>query len=253
MNLPSENWNLWENCKIAQHYSSQLADWVLNYAGMKPAIMALCLCLPLAGADKKPLTKEESAKVIEKAIRTAAKKPTGALTKADLEKVTTLFFGGNKLTDVKGLEKLTELEVLYLQNNQLTSVKGLEKLTQLKGLLLSNNQLTNVKGLEKLTQLKWLELHKNQLTDVKGLEKLTQLTILRVDDNQLTDVKGLEKLNQLTRLGLEGNQLTDVKGLEKLTQLTHLVLEDNPDLTKAQVSELKKALPKCRISSNPKK
>ena len=48
------------------------------------------------------------------------------------------------------------------------------------------------------------------------------------------------------------NQLTDVKGLENLTQLTHLDLEGNPDLTKAQIDELKKALPKCRILSNPK-
>ena len=48
------------------------------------------------------------------------------------------------------------------------------------------------------------------------------------------------------------NQLTDVKGLENLTQLTHLDLEGNPDLTKSQIDELKKALPKCRILSNPK-
>ena len=38
-----------------------------------------------------------------------------------------------------------------------------------------------------------------------------------------------------------------MKGLEKLN------LEDNPDLTKAQIAELQKALPKCKISSNPTK
>jgi len=43
--------------------------------------------VPLIGADKKPLTKEESAKVIETAIRKDIKKPTGELTKAALEKV----------------------------------------------------------------------------------------------------------------------------------------------------------------------
>jgi len=32
-----------------------------------------------------------------------------------------------------------------------------------------------------------------------------------------------------------------------------LYLEHNPDLTKAQIDELQKALPKCRIYSNPKK
>ena len=139
-------------------------------------------------ADKKPLTKEESAKVIEAAIRKVAKKPTGELTKADLEKVTVL------------------------------------------------------------------ELYQNQLTDVKGLEKLTQLEGLYLSINQLADVKGLEKLTQLTKwLALNGNKLTSVKGLEKLTQLERLSLDDNPDLTKAQIDELKKALPKCDISSNPTK
>ena len=63
-------------------------------------------------------------------------------------------------------------------------------------------------------------------------------------------MKGLEKLTQLEDLDLSGNQLTDVKGLEKLTRLTELDLDGNPDLTKAQIDELKKALPKCKISSD---
>ena len=54
-------------------------------------------------------------------------------------------------------------------------------------------------------------------------------------------------------LSLSNNQLTDVKGLEKLTQLEWLYLNNNPDLTKAQIDELRKALPKCKIKSNPKK
>jgi hypothetical protein len=32
-----------------------------------------------------------------------------------------------------------------------------------------------------------------------------------------------------------------------------LVLTDNPDLTKAQMAELKKALPKCKIGHNAKR
>ena len=195
-------------------------------------LLGLILCMPSVGVDKKPLTKEESAKVIEAAIRKAAKKPTGELIKADLEKVTSLRLAGNKLTDVKGLEKLTQLTGLDLTLNQLTELpKGLENLTQLTSLRLTGNQLTDVKGLENLTQLTKLYLHKNQLTSVKGLEKLTELRYLWLNDNQLTDVKGLEKLTQLTTLYLEGN----------------------PALTKAQIDELQKALPKCKIISNPTK
>jgi hypothetical protein len=32
-----------------------------------------------------------------------------------------------------------------------------------------------------------------------------------------------------------------------------LNLQSNPDLTKAQIAELKKALPRCNIESNPTK
>ena len=125
--------------------------------------------------------------IVEEAIRKQLKKPSGELTKADLEKVTKLFLSGNQLTEVpKGLEKLTKLEALVLINNQLTDVKGLEKLTQLKTLHLSYNKLTGVKGLEKLTHLEYLGL------------------------------------------------------------------ESNPDLTKAQIAELQKTLPKCKIFSDPK-
>ena len=163
----------------------------------------------------KPSPKSTSEKliadpIVEKAIRKYLKKPKGELTKADLEKVTKLFFVGvSRLTDVKSLENLTQLKELHLQNNQLTDVKGLENLTQLKELYLFENQLTDVKGLERLTQLK--------------------------------------------SLGLSSNELTNVKGLENLTELTLLSLFNNPDLTKAQIDQLQKALPKCKIGHDAKK
>jgi len=109
-------------------------------------ICAVVMGQSVLAADKKALTKEESAKVIEAAIRKAAKKPTGELTKADLKKVTRLFLGNKQLTDANFPENLTQLE--------------------------------------KLTKLKWLELYKNQLTEVpKGLEKLTQLKSLDLRNN----------------------------------------------------------------------
>ena len=55
------------------------------------------------------------------------------------------------------------------------------------------------------------------------------------------------------QLSLENNRLTDVKGIENLTQLTWLDLRGNPNLTKAQIDQLQKALPRCDIQGNPKK
>ncbi len=83
------------------------------------------------------------------------------------------------------------------------------------------------------------------------LEKVPELEL---DGKQLTDVKSLEKLSQLKHLHLNGSGLTELpKGLEKLTQLKVLWLKDNPDLTKAQIDELQKALPKCKIRHNAQK
>ena len=59
------------------------------YSNMKQILLicAVVMGQSVLAADKKPLTKEESAKVIEAAIRKELEKPTGELTKADLEKV----------------------------------------------------------------------------------------------------------------------------------------------------------------------
>ena len=85
-------------------------------------------------------------------------------------------------------------------------------------------------------------------------EDLEKVTKLDLRSNKLTEVpKELENLTQLEKLYLYENELTDVKRLEKLTQLKELWLHENPDLTKAQIDELKKALPNCIIGSNPTK
>ena len=56
------------------------------------ALLALCLCLPLAAAEKKPLIADA---IVGGAIRFSLKEPKGELTKADLEKVTELFLFNN--------------------------------------------------------------------------------------------------------------------------------------------------------------
>ena len=77
-------------------------------------------------------------KPIANTILEHLKKPTGELTNADLEKLTQLedlHLGFSQLTDVKGLEKLTQLTKRNLLNNDVTEVpKGLEKITNLTSL-----------------------------------------------------------------------------------------------------------------------
>ena len=112
----------------------------MRYFLLMIAVVALVGCGGKKEVAKKPEPKKLiTHPIVEEGIRRVLNKPTAELTKADLDKVTKLVLNNKQLTDVKGLEKLTQLTELYLCFNQLTDVKGLEKLTQLKELNLDDN------------------------------------------------------------------------------------------------------------------
>ena len=83
-------------------------------------------------ADKKPLIADP---IVEKAIREKIKKPTGELTKADLDKVTRIHLHTTKITDagLKEVAKLQQLTHLYLGDTQITD-EGLKEVAKLKKL-----------------------------------------------------------------------------------------------------------------------
>jgi len=104
--------------------------------------------------------------------------------------------------------------------------------------------------LEKVTGL---SLDDNQISDVSPLAGLKQLKGLLIYENRLTDISALADLKLLEQLNLRNNQISDVRSLAGLKLLESLNLQSNPDLTRAQIAELQKALPKCDIRSNPTK
>jgi Leucine-rich repeat (LRR) protein len=117
--------------------------------------------------------------IVEKAVRERRRKPTGALTKVDLEQVVYLDLTSTKITD----GSLTEVA----------------KLTQLKSLYLNDTKITDV-GIKKVAEMK-------------------QLTTLYFKDTQVTDVgvKEVTKMKQLTKLDLRATKVTKavVRQLQK--------------------------------------
>ena len=107
--------------------------------------------------------------------------------------------------------------------------------------------------LEKVTEVHLAGSSQYQITDVSPFVGLRQLKVLVLNHNKLTDVSALAGLKQLTHLHLFGAGIQDVSPLMGLSKLKILDLRHNPDLTKAQIAELQKALPKCNISHDAKK
>ena len=139
---------------------------------------------------------------------------------------------GDPITDVE-LETLTEIEYVG---------KGPEEL-----------QITDLTGIEHCVNLQNLNLYVNQINDISALSNLTNLTELNIGNNAISDMTAVANLTNLAWLYLGPNYISNISVLANLTGLTKLNLSNNPDLTKAQIDELQKALPKCDIQSNPKK
>ena len=52
-----------------------------------------------------------------------------------------MYLNHNQITEIKGLETLTNLETLYLDTNKITEIKGLGHLEKLKLIYLSFNPI----------------------------------------------------------------------------------------------------------------
>jgi hypothetical protein len=150
--------------------------------------------------------------------------------------------------------------VVYLSHKKVTSAnlkelaKELAALNDLRKLDLfdTNTEDKDLKEIAILKQLQWLVLGGTRVTDagLKHLAALQDLRELDLSDTVVTSVglRELAALTKLERLDLERTKVTD-RGLPQLAMLKKLrvVQLGGTQVTEMGISELKAALPKCRI------
>ncbi len=93
---------------------------------------------------------------LESAVRAAAGKPLGFLTRADVLSVTEVDGSGLNIQTLAGIEALRNLTVLDLRSNSIRSITPLENLVNLRILDLGDNnvsQITSLSGLFLLEEL----------------------------------------------------------------------------------------------------
>ena len=125
----------------------------------------------------------------------------------------------NNLTDLKGIEKLTQLQYLEAYDNKLKDVNELKHLKNLSYLLLDGNRLININALKNLTNLQEVDLSNNRLKSLKGVGNLKNLERLYVQGNRLTDVDEVMQLKKLWFLDISRNRLRRLPELKKLKKL----------------------------------
>ncbi len=137
---------------------------------------------------------------------------------------------GGKEYQVKKREGLLTLKLSNKGIKDISEIKGLDFLTELEVLKLDRNELTEIKGLDALKSLKKLDLSNNKIKKVEGLEQLINLTGLNLESNNIETIEGLDTLVNLTNLSLYGNRITRVESFNNKEKLKNFFLGANNPL-----------------------
>ena len=114
----------------------------------------------------------------------------------------------SNISDIDGIEKLTNLRQLDLGNNNLSDLTKLSKLKKLEDLNVSGNTIYYLPPeINNLTKLIKLDLSNIHLLSLPKIDKLKKLEYLALNNNQLLRLPSL-KSNPLTELKIERNYLT---------------------------------------------
>jgi Leucine-rich repeat (LRR) protein len=135
------------------------------------------------------------------------------------------------ITGFGPLSSLTNLSTLYLGGNAISNIAVLPPLNRLAFLDLDNNGITNASLLAGMTNLAGLDLGYNPNLNVQTLAGLTNVTSLYLSGNSLTNVAFLQNFPQLTNLCLYANLFTDISPIQGLANLRCLNLGANPAIT----------------------
>ncbi|CAM1510569.1 Fc.00g009040.m01.CDS01 [Cosmosporella sp. VM-42] len=124
------------------------------------------------------------------------------------------------------MDRLTELD---LEGNRITSVRGLERLPLLSKLRLGKNRLQNFTVKTIIKTLRQLDLGDNELTSL-DISNLPSLHSLHADRNRIADITGFGRARRLDSLSLReqrGEQPLDLNFLAKAYEIRKLFLSGN--------------------------
>jgi len=164
---------------------------------------------------------------LEAVVRAAINKPSGVISSADVQALTSLNARGQGIVSLEGVECLTSLTNFDLSANQVSDLSPLANLSSLRLFSAPSNQISNLSPLSGLTGLTFLSLSRNLIADATPVAGLTNLSFLALGHNQLSSIEPIRNLTRLETLGFEANQVSDISALAGLTSLKLLACHVN--------------------------
>lgn len=133
----------------------------------------------------------------------------------------------NNLESLDGVQILKKLRTLDVSHNKLEKIDYLDELKKLEELNLSNNRIQKIEGVNLLRNLEKLLLNQNAISRIENLNNLSNLETLELTRNKIEEINNLDSLIELERLNLSFNRIERIKGLQNLKNLMWLSLNGN--------------------------
>lgn len=171
-------------------------------------LFSLCLIFAAPGlleatAVKRALFADDR---LSAAVRAALEVPKRPLNSHDLAAITKLDAGGLGITDLEGLEQLTNLTRLDLGENAISDLEPLSGLIRLRKLILRHNRISSVDALRGLRNLKHLDLSHNHIDVIAPLRQLEELDLLDLRHNLIVNGSTFHRLGKIPgQLYIHGN------------------------------------------------
>lgn len=162
---------------------------------------------------------------------------------AGIEKLTNIWSLAcqfNSLTHIDSIARLTNLTTIYCFNNKINHLPPLSPFSKLSYLSCGSNALSSLPDLSNNISLYYLDASNNSIASITGLDKLVNLQNLYLFKNQLKSLPDLSKLSKLSTLECYSNLLPTLPGLSRLNQLTRLIAGDNPFIQLEDMTNLTK-------------
>ena len=152
----------------------------------------------------------------------------------------------NELTD-EDYESFTSFLLFVIE---LSDIRLLEKFTNLQQLGLADIRFPKKeipKWMEILSKLGIYDLNKRFTIDLSPLEKLHNLKQLTIQNTPISNLKPIKGLNNLEVIYLVNISISNLEPLKGIKNLKELHIQDCENVTDKQIADLQKALPNLEI------
>ncbi len=162
-------------------------------------------------------------KILEQIAETLGK-DVQDITEQDLSELEEIDLSGLGISDIRLLEKCTNLQSLELGGTQISDLEPIKGLSKLEILSLNKTQVSDLEPIKELGILKGLNLSRTQVSDLEAIKGFGSLEVLGLNGTKVSSLESIKGLSSLRWLYLTNTQVSGLEAIKGLGSLQGLYL-----------------------------